>query len=64
MSEGKRAVLGKAPLSFFVMLPFAAAVLLALMKPAFAQFPAPPEGRKVLESRFGEGGHCHLQGGK
>jgi hypothetical protein len=24
------------------------------MKPAFAQFPAPPEGRKVLESRFGD----------
>ena len=33
----------------------AAALLLALAEPAFAQFPALPEGRRVLESRFGEG---------
>jgi hypothetical protein len=30
-------------------------VLLALAEPVLAQFPATPEGRKVLESRFGEG---------
>jgi hypothetical protein len=33
----------------------AVVVLLALAKPTTAQFPATPEGRKVLESRFGEG---------
>jgi hypothetical protein len=33
----------------------AAAALLALAAPTFAQFPAEPVGRKVLESRFGEG---------
>jgi hypothetical protein len=32
-----------------------AALLLALAVPTFAQFPAEPVGRKVLESRFGEG---------
>jgi len=33
----------------------AAVALLALACPAIAQFPAEPLGRKVLESRFGEG---------
>ncbi|PVH95835.1 carboxypeptidase-like protein S1 [Periconia macrospinosa] len=33
----------------------AATVLLALANSAFAQFPAEPQGRTVLESRFGEG---------
>lgn len=33
----------------------AAALLLAFVKSALAQFPAEPVGRKVLESRFGEG---------
>jgi hypothetical protein len=39
----------------FSVVPSAAIVLLALTKPSIAQFPAVPEGRKVLESRFGEG---------
>jgi hypothetical protein len=34
---------------------FPAVVMLALPKPTIAQFPAEPEGRRVLESRFGEG---------
>jgi hypothetical protein len=32
-----------------------AVVLLAQLKPSIAQFPAEPEERRVLESRFGEG---------
>jgi hypothetical protein len=39
----------------FSVVSSAAVVLLALAKPSFAQFPATPEGRTVLESRFGEG---------
>jgi hypothetical protein len=32
-----------------------AVALLVLASPTLAQFPAAPEGRTVLESRFGEG---------
>ncbi|KAH4308384.1 hypothetical protein HBH64_034010 [Parastagonospora nodorum] len=39
----------------FSVVSSAAVVLLALAKPGVAQFPAAPEGRTVLESRFGEG---------
>lgn len=39
----------------FSVVSSAAVVLLALAKPSVAQFPATPEGRTVLESRFGEG---------
>jgi hypothetical protein len=49
---------GETCLSFTAMFPAlssTAVVLLALAESAFAQFPATPEGRKVLESRFGEG---------
>jgi hypothetical protein len=43
---------------FVIMFPAVASAivaLLALPNPTIAQFPATPVGRKVLESRFGEG---------
>jgi uncharacterized membrane protein len=42
-------------IAMFTAISSAAVMLLALAEPVLAQFPATPEGRKVLESRFGEG---------